>query len=679
MRWDVVDRTTPAPPPQAAVASRRRPSLDGLRCLAVLSVVVYHAEDGYLPGGFVGVDVFFALSGYLITALLLAERERDGRVSLGSFWVRRIRRLWPLAWLTLAVVAVVGLLGVWGADQERLLPAETLAALANVSNWWQMANGGYVTVGVAPSPLRHFWSLAVEEQFYLVWPLVLVGLLGWGARTARTGSSSPDRGVLFAAVGVGVLFVASALSAAVASPEVAYLSTHTRAVALLAGAALALALRRSPLSGPSSQGVRRLVSAAGAVGAVVLVVVALVATPSWPVLHRGGFSLVAVAATAVVAVALVPGPARGVLSLAPLVWIGRRSYAIYLFHWPLVVAMGPEAPGWVVIALVLPVSVALAALAHQLVELPVQLGRPTPRALAATGSLVLAVIGVALWTGRPDGPTAGQQVAASLERVADPVVAPSPAGVTTTTVPCVPTAGPVRLFLGSTDRFDASTVGEVADPTAGCAGQTRVLVFGDSLGRGAANGLVSLGDPSVLLWDRTILGCSFGTTSATDEPCPDWRQAWPVSVLGVQPDVVLVFSRILGDLPGGSDAPFLSPEADAERVAAFTEAAQRLGATGARVLLVTAAVPGEPNGRFYCDGRGRNSPCDPEWVAAWNRSLVAGAAAGGAGVVDAASWTAARSATDRIDRPDGLHYSGGALFEHATWLLAEIRRTAGRR
>ena len=692
MRWDVIDRSahpavTSAPSNvpldgSAAAHPRRRRALDGLRCLAVVSVVVYHAEEQYLPGGFVGVDLFFALSGYLITALLLAEQERTGVVSLGAFWLRRVRRLWPLAWLTLAGVAVLGLFGVWGADRERLLPAETLAAVANVSNWWQMANGGYLTVGVAPSPLRHFWSLAVEEQFYLIWPILLVGLVAVGRRLGgsdRVGGPGRDRGTAVLAAGIGALFVASAGSAYLASPTVAYLGTHTRAVALLAGAGLAVALRRTPLGGPASSGARRLVLSAGILGAAVLVVASFVASPEWPLLHRGGFSVVALAATGVVAAALVPGWPRRLLSIAPLVWVGRRSYAVYLVHWPLVVAMGPELPGWVVVAVVLPTSVAIAAVLHRVVELPVQVRRFAPGRLLASGLVVLAITAGALWWARPTSPTAGEQVAATLERVPDPEPAtPPPVDSPSTTVPCIPADAPARLFTGGTEQFDESTVQAVADPASGCADQTRVLVLGDSLGRGASNGLVALGDPSVLVWDRTSLGCSFGATSATSEACPDWRQAWPISLLGIQPDVVLVFSRVLEDLPGGADAPFLTPEADAERTAVFAEAAEVLGATGAQVRFVSAAVPGEPNGRFYCDGRVAGTPCDRAWVDAWNRSLAAGAAAGGAGVIDAAGWTAARSATDAIDRPDGLHYSGGALFEHATWLLGEIERSAGR-
>jgi peptidoglycan/LPS O-acetylase OafA/YrhL len=666
----------------------RRPALDGLRALAVAAVVVYHADEQLLPGGFVGVDVFFVLSGYLITALLLHEHDRSGSVSLRGFWRRRVRRLWPLAWVVLGVVALVGLTGVWGEDQQRTLGAQTAAALANVANWWQGLNGGYLESGTAPSPLRHFWSLSVEEQFYLFWPLLLLGLLALAARFGP--GTRRAAGVVWA--GLVLLFAASAVSAAVTDPLTAYLATHTRAVALIAGAGLAFALRARPLSGPTGHRARSVVSAWAGVGTGVLLWVAVTATPEDPWLRRGGFSVIAVAAAGVVALAVTAGPVRRWLGSTALVWVGRRSYAIYLVHWPIVVALGPGRATWVVLAVVVPGSVVLADLAHRSVEAPVLAGRWSPRVLGATGVLVLAVTAVALLAARPTGETPTEQVAASLEAVADPSV---PAAITATpdatvppvvgpaeappptarpvTVPCIPSTTPAPEF-GGTRQFDYATVGEVVDPGTACDEQVRVLVLGDSLGRGASNGLVSLADPRILVWDRTTLGCSFGPDS-----CEDWREPWSVNVLGVQPDVVLVFSRVVGELAGvADDPPFLAPDGRAARVAEFSEAAQRLSAGGARVVFVNAAVPGRPNGLFYCKGRARSSGCDPEWVTEWNASLADAATATGAGIVDAGGWVAARAATDRQDRPDGLHLSGPALREFSSWLLPQVLTTAGR-
>lgn len=659
----------------------RLAALDGLRAVAVAAVVVYHADESLLQGGFVGVDVFFALSGYLITTLLLDERSTTGGTSLRAFWKRRVRRLWPLAWVVLALVAVAGMAGWWGPDREASLPGETAAALANVANWWQAANGGYVESFLAPSPLRHFWSLAVEEQFYVLWPLILVGLVLAGSRLARATGGYRDRSIVGALwVGTLGLFAASAVSAWFTSPSTAYLATHTRAVGPLAGAALALALRHRPMAGPEGPTARRGVRLWALAGMLVVCAVAVWGSPEGAFLHRGGFALIAVASTGLVAVALVPGLPRRMLSVGVLVWVGRRSYAIYLVHWPLVVMMGPARPAWQVLAVVVPGSLALAALLHRIVERPVMAGTvPMPR-LAAAGVVVLAITAGTLWLGRPVEETPSERVAATLEKVADPTQADptpaeepgAPAEVTTTTVPCVPSVSAAAPQFGGTEQFDYATVAEVADPAATCDTQVRVLVLGDSLGRGASNGLVSLGDPRLLLWDRTQLGCSYGP-----ERCTDWREPWGVATLGVQPDVVVVFSRVLSDLQGVEDAPFMSPEGAAQRVATLTDAARRLGSTGARVVFVNAAVPGRPNGLYYCGGRGRSSPCDPEWVTEWNRSLAEAATAAGAGVIDAGGWTAARSATDRHDRPDGLHFSGGALREYATWLLPQILTTAG--
>lgn len=698
-------RPAPADEPPVSGGRPRLAALDGLRALAVAAVVVYHADESLLRGGFVGVDVFFALSGYLITTLLLDERRTTGSVSLRSFWKRRIRRLWPLAWIVLALVAIAGMAGWWGPDREAELPGETLAALANVANWWQAAHGGYVESFLAPSPLRHFWSLAVEEQFYVLWPIIVVGLAFAGSRFSTATGRDRARSVAAALwIGSLVLFAASAVSAWFTDPSTAYLATHTRAVGPLAGAALALALRRRPLAGPLGLRARSAVRVWALVGTIVVCAVAGWGSPEAVFLHRGGFALVAVASAGLVAVALVPGLPRRLLSLTALVWVGRRSYAIYLVHWPLVVLMGPARPAWQVLAVVVPGSVLLAAALHRIVERPVMAGAvPMPR-LAATGVVVLALTAGALWVGQPVEDTPSERVAATLERVADPTAPPSgdplsavraggrsrgdasldaaegseeagtgpAAEPATTTVPCSPTTSQSAPEFGGTEQFDYATVAEVADPATTCDTQVRVLVLGDSLGRGASNGLVSLGDPRLLLWDRTQLGCSFGP-----EKCADWREPWGVATLGVQPDVVVVFSRVLGDLKGVDDAPFLSPEGAAQRVAVLTEAAQRLSSTGAKVVFVNAAVPGRPNGLYYCQGKARSSPCDPEWVTEWNRSIAEAAAATGAQVVDAGGWTAARSATDREDRPDGLHFSGQALREYAAWLLPQILTTAG--
>ncbi len=643
------DVTTAAPP---AAVIRRRPALDGMRAIAVAFVVVYHLDDQLLPGGFVGVDLFFVLSGYLITALLVRERAAEGAISLRGFWRRRVRRLWPLAWVVLALVAAAGLFGVWNADQQRALPAETAAALANVANWWQAAHGGYVEQFVAPSPLRHFWSLAVEEQFYLAWPLILAGLLTVAVRRG-------PRVVWGAILAMSVVSIGLAW---IETPDRAYLGTDTRAVALLAGAALAYAFRAHHLRGPADDGARRAIGVWAVLGCAVIGFVLVTATPASEWLHRGGFAVIAVAGAGLVASVLTNAPVQRALRAGPLVWLGRRSYAVYLLHWPLIVALGPERSTAFKAAVVIPASLLGAELFHRRLELPAIAGRWRPRVLSIAGAVLVLAMAAALFVARPEGPTPVDQVAETLEKVPDPT--------TTTTEPCIPSTIPAPQFGGAIE-FDPRTVVTVADPTHSCADQVRVMVVGDSMGRGVSNGLVALGDPRIELWDRTVTGCSFGP-----EECPDWREIWSVDVIGVEPDVVLLYTNLQEDLKGVDDAPYLSDEGRRQRIDALTEAVQILGSKGARVLLITPGVPVRPNGLYYCDNRTEDSKCDPAWVQEWNAEIQQVAASTGAGVIDVAGWLASRPGTEKTDRPDGLHLSGDALREHAAWLVPQLLAAA---
>jgi peptidoglycan/LPS O-acetylase OafA/YrhL len=693
----------------APVGVRRAPgrnaALDGLRAVAVTLVLLYHLDVPGFSGGFLGVDLFFVLSGYLITTLLLGESRRHGSIALRGFWARRARRLWPLAWLSLSAVAVAGLLGAWNADQLRQLPAETVAALLHVANWWEAAHGGYVQAFAAPSPLRHFWSLAVEEQFYMVWPVLVAGALALGAGRRR------PLAAMWATI--GVLAAVSVAAGFVVSPTVAYLGTITRSIALLAGAALALAWRDWPLRGPRGATARRLASAAGVAGALALVAVMAVAHPESPWLAEGGFTVVAAACTGVIAAAMSgPHRLRRALGAEAMVWLGVRSYAVYLVHWPIIVALGPTMATWAKVAIVVPSSLAVAALVHRWVEKPIVLRRVglRPAALGAAGLAVLTAASLAVTV--PHGPTPSERVAASLDAVPDPTIisdgAPGlrrgsddevgqgpaapfddgagvPSSGDTAAPQCAsivpagagpPSVGTAGGGLGAdpvtaSNGFDPSTVADLADPAGGGCAVT-VLVLGDSTGRGLANGLAEVADPRLQLWDRTELGCSWG-----GEDCPDWRTRWAAAVEAVDPDVVVVYSGPVPDLHGVDDEDFLSPGGHAQRVTTLAEGVRMLSSGGAKVLLDVPAVPLAPNGLFYCEGRATSSTCDPEWVAEWGATVHEVAAATGAGVVDVAGWVHARGAAPS-DRPDGLHLSGSALTAHAGWLVPRIVAAAGR-
>ncbi|RQX06450.1 acyltransferase family protein, partial [Micromonospora globispora] len=216
-----------------------QPALDGVRALAVAAVLAFHGGVAALPGGFLGVDAFFVLSGFLITSLLLAEHRDAGRIDLVAFWGRRVRRLLPALLLVLVVVLLVSRQLMPGTELGALR-WDALAALGYVANW-RMANrgGDYFAATGSPSPLQHTWSLGIEEQFYLVWPLLLIVLLAWAARRRRLGVA-----LLVILVGAVGSALAAALLFAPDAVDRVYYGTDTRAVALLVGAALAVLLAR---------------------------------------------------------------------------------------------------------------------------------------------------------------------------------------------------------------------------------------------------------------------------------------------------------------------------------------------------------------------------------------------------------------------------------------------------
>ena len=420
------------PPRQAISRVPYLPGLDGMRGLAVAAVMVYHANPAWLPGGFLGVEVFFVISGYLITLLLIGEHERTGRVDLRAFYIRRARRLLPA--LGVLLVGITIYTALFRRDALGQLRGDVIAALGYASNWYQIWVGqGYTAAGDF-APLRHLWSLAVEEQFYLLWPLAMIALLRLGRRRLPELSSYLVLGAGLITLAVALLTHRGPIETCEATPgayweiggrclskvDTLYLSTPTRATGLLLGAALAMlwrpvAVRRGAVSGRGR--VLDIVAGAGLVGLAALCwqlhIVSDDGADPW--LFRGGFFVTGLASLAVIAaVTHARSHAGRLLGNPVLLWVGTRSYGLYLYHWPIYqimrrVAGRPLSITQFVVGVLLAATVT--EISYRLVETPIRRGRvgrwwrrlqaahdPAPRRIivgAGAGVVALSVFAAA--------------------------------------------------------------------------------------------------------------------------------------------------------------------------------------------------------------------------------------------------------------------------------------------
>jgi peptidoglycan/LPS O-acetylase OafA/YrhL len=355
------------------------PGLDGLRAVSVLAVMAFHHyfigghEEGFAPGGFLGVEVFFVVSGYLITSLLLAERRETGGVSLPRFWLRRARRLLPALFAMVGVVILYAILFL--PDSIDRLRPDTLGALTYTSNWWLIvSHQSYIAEAGRPALLKHLWSLAIEEQFYLFWPpLLLLGLRSIGRRRLLR-------------VMMLVALASTVLMAIVAQGSInqAYYSTSTRLSGLLLGSAMAFFYAPYQIRGRPGRGVRWVLDVVGLGGLLLLY---------WCFGHfsfpnvkgddldvfRGGFLVVDLATLLVIAAVVHPRSDMGpILGIRPLRWIGLRSYSLYLWHYPIfcVTRPGLDVPlhGWPLTAVRLLLTFGAAELSYRFVEVPIRSG-----------------------------------------------------------------------------------------------------------------------------------------------------------------------------------------------------------------------------------------------------------------------------------------------------------------
>jgi peptidoglycan/LPS O-acetylase OafA/YrhL len=661
--------TAPARTGVRARSLRYSPALDGIRALAVTAVVLFHAGVSGLDGGFLGVDTFFVLSGFLITSLLLAEGARTGRIDLGLFWLRRVRRLMPALLVMLLATVVAGHF-LLDSDALALLRTDAYAALAYGANWRMIFRGtGYVAATATPSPLQHTWSLGIEEQFYVLWPLLVAGLTAWLALRHV-------RAVLVALCGAGA--VASALLCAwwydPNSISRAYYGTDSRALALLVGAMLAVILARS---GVRSARLRR--SGSVLLGTVALAGVAVTAwlwhrasdDAAW--LYRGGFAAAALATAVIVAhVVLSPGaPMARVLALPPLAALGRVSYGVYLWHWPLFTFVTADTTGlsrWPLLAVRLTGTLVLAVLSYHLVEKPIRhgaLGRLLPRRVptaVTAGAFGLLILTTAMSTAPPPQPSWSAAAPAVITTVA-PDPKPRSSG-----------SPPVRAGHHV--------------PVSGR--EPKITFLGDSVSWVIGTYLPE--HPGMRTSVRSIQGCGIATLPEirqlgaphTNYPgCTSWAKRWQKGIDKDDPDVAvielnrweLMDRRYEGRYQHVGDAGY-----DAYLLRQLDKAVAIAGSRGAAVVLLTAAYTRrseKPDGSLYPED-------EPERVDAWN-DLVRTEAARRPELVTVLDLNPVvcpdGEFTWKVDglriRSDGLHYTpAGVQRVVAPWLLPKLADVA---
>ena len=535
------------------------PGLDGLRALSVAAVLLYHADLPWMPGGFLGVEVFFVISGYLITLLLTEEHSRSSTISLRTFWTRRARRLLPALYTLLAVVSVVVLL--FYREEALNLAAQVWSALFYVTNWYFIiSDQSYFALVERPPVFQHLWSLAIEEQFYLLWPITLLGLLKLFGNRRRAMALIIFGGAAISLIWMSILFEPGM------DPSRAYYGTDTRASGLLMGAALALLWRPSRSWTVDPQLKQRGLDLMG-VGALVVLALCFLRMEEFNrFLYNGGFAVVSVATLLVIMTAVHPGTvlARYVLAQPILLWIGVRSYSLYLWHWPIFVFTRPGLDQplglYPTLILRLALTVIAADLSYRYVEVPIRNGafrrwrqrlalrdgarrRTGPIALAcAAGLLLVAVSTVDAGESRSQQqlvsqgvvPPPAEDVAASA--VPDPPVLPD---VDATTVVATTVAAPAAPESTTGLAAVASTAPTTAAPTTtALAGPppappgALITVLGDSVLLGAE-------EPLTAEFVADGYGVDFRATpawmldDANDEIAAEGRPVGPVVVLGV--------------------------------------------------------------------------------------------------------------------------------------------------
>lgn len=582
-----------------------QPALDGVRAVAVAAVLLFHGGYGWFSGGYLGVSVFFTLSGFLITSVLLVEEERSATVSLARFYTRRATRLLPASLLCLAGIVVATRLGVF--DGVNHMRRDLWGALGQVANWVLLrGDSSYqdlidATAGRI-SPLDHYWSLAIEEQFYWVWPIAMLGL-------SRVAATRRSRAAVLAG-GYVAAVVAAPLIARWFGPDAAYWATPARAGEILAGALLAAVLlgRRVP-AWFAGLGVAGL-------GAI------LVSCLLWPAgrgpAYQGWLPIFALASAALIAGLQVPSLLRRALSAPPLVRLGTISYGVYLYHWPVFAAFdkGTVPFGHNGLFLVrVCVTVALAAVSYRFVEKPVRGARLAPRRALVAGLATCLLVAVAIVAAPRDSAV----YAVGNDRAERAAVAIDETGTVTPLSTIAPTTTSTGVASASATNVTPASVTAPATtappgplvvdrPAVQPSRPVRIMVVGDSTADSTGRGLVTWAAAHPDLAQVTMLtqvGCGMlrGGVVPTDGDMPYAAncnrlidEQLPAALADLDPDVVLVMVTVrdVEDRQWDPVEGLLSPFDDRfrQRLQESYEALHgQLVAAGARVVWVRGPLP----------------------------------------------------------------------------------------